>query len=498
MARPPTTEFAKLLSARHLCAEKDAQSNEERYIAELYYLIGANSNPHPQSLFAQTLFALEQETHPRDYAKLAHAYGDKNEARLLGTAQYLTTIWLGRLLFAKLVETRLINYHSNDTDRYRFLFLIQNDFYIKENIDGVNNKIVESWQNLDEIFEKVLHTPPAKREKSWQNKYAAIPFLQCSLFEKTPIETQTIGIAALTTEKKIPLYANTLLDTATAPDELPLLDYFLHLLNIADFGTKTIVGSLHTNGQLQLSPAVLTGVWEYWAAATGGTALNKTAAQNLYALLQNKSLPPTLSDRFFMPIAGSPQATAIALIHAAENQLLLPASAHEIPPITLFWQQDGLQVILSDGSLHEYEIKFERKLRRLPILAQPIQEAMMQAFTNAINQNISYANELPHLNWMSQWSLYAVLLQFMYYRQGNNTQLAPFAPIQLSQNEGALLLDRTLSESELLQNARLQARLQKLRTVYYTQFDAPQCAYPGESAGIQYICAFCFLFKKDK
>ena len=123
-------------------------------------------------------------------------FGETNEQQLYSLALELCINWLNRILFLKLLEGQLKQYHKRkNSDDYKFL----------------NAGKVSDYDELDELFFEVLALEPSKRSASVNTKFGNIPYLNSSLFEISELESKTIQIGSLKGRLEIPLYGSTVL-----------------------------------------------------------------------------------------------------------------------------------------------------------------------------------------------------------------------------------------------------------------------------------------------
>ncbi len=446
--------LAKLFSPRNLFAFTMSDYGE-RWAKEMTYIIGSQTNTPKNSLFSQAEFALEQEAHPRDYAAITREYGDEKTDRQRGAAQYLTTLWLGRILFAKIVETRLIRYHASDDDRDRFRFL--------------NTQNFGDFKALNAFFKAVFQTPNNKRTADFR-EFAAIPFLNAPIFDTTNLEEKTVTSDIISNKKMLPLYDFSLLKNKEKVDKLPVLAYLLALLEKADFGTNTVFSSLHSQPEtLQMPLHILYSVWEYWVNATVDLPyFTPQSNPNFEGFDLLKNLQS--NQKFTFVNTGGGRIVGRVLAKLLENTPIENQKTGEIYDLDIHFANDNLQPILPNGKPLDYQIRFERRLRKLPLDLQAIQESIFYSLVDIFNRKIQLINELQHLNWATSWRLQAELLQFSFYKQGNNTQLEPFPTLKIAQQTACILYERPLTNEEVEQVARKEQRLQKLRRDFYAKF----------------------------
>ena len=121
-------------------------------------------------------------------------FGETTEEQLYSLALELCINWLNRILFLKLLEGQLTQYHRGDK---KFNFL--------------NEKRINDYDELDELFFEVLALETNKRSASVNTKFENIPYLNSSLFEISDLETKTIQIGSLKGRLEIPIYNSTVL-----------------------------------------------------------------------------------------------------------------------------------------------------------------------------------------------------------------------------------------------------------------------------------------------
>ena len=164
------------------------------------------------------------------------------EGELYEKTLELIIIWLNRLLFLKLFESRLI-LSNNDNSKYKFM--------------NVNS--ITTTTKLKQLFFEVLAVP----ENIRINKhFEDIPYLNSSLFEEKPIEKE-VSISDIAGDDEIPYYSSTILTKTNGKRKkgnVKLLDYLFKFLDAYDFSSEKR-GNLTTQSNL-ISPAVLGLIFE--------------------------------------------------------------------------------------------------------------------------------------------------------------------------------------------------------------------------------------------
>jgi hypothetical protein len=127
-------------------------------------------------------------------------YGETKEERIFNVALELCITWINRILFLKLLEGQLINYHQNNKT-YKFL-------------DAQN---INDYDELFNLFHKVLAINIADRKEDLKVKYNKVPYLNSSLFEISELEDYTIKINALNNKGQLEFIGTTILKDLKRP-----------------------------------------------------------------------------------------------------------------------------------------------------------------------------------------------------------------------------------------------------------------------------------------
>ncbi|MDR2058463.1 MAG: Eco57I restriction-modification methylase domain-containing protein, partial [Dysgonamonadaceae bacterium] len=225
----------KFLSPVHLLklpfAEESNQLNREFY-AELLHIIGLEEIKQDN----RKLIVRKKENERDGGSMIENAitaidsmdkldnidseqYGENKQECLFNVAFDLAISWINRILFLKLLEAQIIKYHNGNND---FAFL------------SVNK--LNDYGELNSLFFSVLACKEDEREESIKTKFAHLPYLNSSLFEKTDMENKTIFINNLQDNIKIKPYSRTVLHD-TAPTMRPL-EYLLRFLDAYDFSSE--------------------------------------------------------------------------------------------------------------------------------------------------------------------------------------------------------------------------------------------------------------------
>lgn len=230
----------KAFSPEHLLKKSfanDSNSLNKVFYDELLHIIGlfeekdgstqvikrlAEKERNPASLLENTISKLKREDDFMD-TSLFPLYGTGNEERAFNIALELCITWVNRLLFLKLLESQIVSYQCGNKD-YRFL----------------NSDFIQDYDELADLFFGVLALKPHEREDHIKEKYAKVPYLNSSLFEKTKLE-KIVGVSQLNHSFDLPLHKATVLkDDKNKPRHASLktLDYIFQFLDAYDFASE--------------------------------------------------------------------------------------------------------------------------------------------------------------------------------------------------------------------------------------------------------------------
>lgn len=148
-------------------------------------------------------------------------YGTNIDERAFGIGLELCLTWINRILFLKLLEAQIVNFHSKDSS-YKFL----------------STNLISDFDDLSDLFFRVLAFDPADRPSVIQCKYAKVPYLNSSLFEETPLE-KVLRINELNNSFELPLFNKTVLKKENGKKRtgtLNGLSYIFQFLDAYDFG----------------------------------------------------------------------------------------------------------------------------------------------------------------------------------------------------------------------------------------------------------------------
>ncbi len=228
----------KFLSPHHLLKvpfANDSNSLNKQFYLELLHIIGLEEvkdggkkliqrkkAPDPGSLLENTISILRSEDR-LSRLKSTSQFGDTHEEQLFQIGLELCLTWLNRILFLKLLEAQLLNYHNRDK-QYAFL----------------NKETIKEYDDLNELFFRVLAEKQKDRGADVV-RFLLIPYLNSSLFELSELEHDTIVFSNLKDRHELPFYKKTVFDTSKPlykKGGLNALEYLLDFLDSYDFSSE--------------------------------------------------------------------------------------------------------------------------------------------------------------------------------------------------------------------------------------------------------------------
>ncbi len=203
-------DLYKILSPEHLLSKpfiNDSNVLNQGFYTELLHIIGleetgstkkligrkAEDRRNEGSLLENTISILKRQ------GKHSLLPIEEQNEKYFEIGLELCITWLNRILFLKLLEGQIKNYHS-DNDKVEYGFL--------------NEQNIHDFDELDELFFDVLAVPENKRSTSLSIKYSKVPYLNSSLFEPTEFELEYLGINQLKSRLELPLLSGTILKDA--------------------------------------------------------------------------------------------------------------------------------------------------------------------------------------------------------------------------------------------------------------------------------------------
>ncbi len=249
----------------------DANTLNKDFYEELLYILGLEEQNNKGKILIKPS---RTKNSLSDALKKKYTNLDDEEVMALLIA------WNNRILFLRLLESLLISFKH-----------FENPFLTIENFKDFNA--------LNTLFFEVLakknseRLPEIKEDKILEK----IPYLNSSLFDKTPLELKGCEIKLLD-NKKLEIYKNSVLKKDNPKQEpLPLLEYFFKFLRLYKFTTtpKDIKDNTNTSESRLINPSVLGLVFEKLNGYKEGSFYTPSF---ITSYMCKESITPIVLDKF--------------------------------------------------------------------------------------------------------------------------------------------------------------------------------------------------------
>ncbi|MGL2680496.1 DUF7149 domain-containing protein [Helicobacter pylori] len=219
----------------------DANTLNKDFYEELLYILGLEEQNEKGKILIKP-----SRTQNSLSDALKGSYNNLDDEEVMA----LLIAWNNRILFLRLLESLLISFEHFEKEK---LFLTTDNF--------------KDFNALNTLFFEVLAKKNSERSLNKEDKILEkIPYLNSSLFDKTPLELKGHEIKLLE-NKKLELYKNSVLKkhgNYQKDEPLPLLKYLFEFLRLYDFTTtpKDIKDNQNTSESRLINPSVLGLVFE--------------------------------------------------------------------------------------------------------------------------------------------------------------------------------------------------------------------------------------------
>ncbi|WQY38085.1 class I SAM-dependent DNA methyltransferase [Helicobacter pylori] len=247
----PKELIYQVLSREVLLKQKktlDANTLNKDFYEELLYILGLEEQNEKGKILIKPS---RTQNSLSDALKKEYKNLDDEEVMALLIA------WNNRILFLRLLESLLISFNH-----FKNFLTIENfkNFLTIENFTNFND--------LNDLFFEVLAKKNNERSKEIKENeiLGKIPYLNSSLFDKTPLELKGHEIKLLS-NKSLEIYPKSVLKKGEKyknEKDLPLLEYLFTFLSVYDFTTtpKDIKDNKNTSESPLINPSVLGLVFE--------------------------------------------------------------------------------------------------------------------------------------------------------------------------------------------------------------------------------------------
>ncbi|GAA9637074.1 type II restriction endonuclease Eco57I subunit R [Helicobacter pylori] len=252
----------------------DANTLNKDFYEELLYILGLEE----QNEKGKTLIKPSRTQNSLSHA-LKKKYKNLDDEEVMA----LLIAWNNRILFLRLLESLLISFEH-----------FEKPFLTTENFNDFNA--------LNTLFFEVLAKKNNERlsEIKEDKILEKIPYLNSSLFDKTPLELKGHEIKLLD-NKKLEIYKNSVLkkheDDQKDLKPLPLLEYFFKFLRVYDFTTtpKDIKDNQNKSESRLINPSVLGLVFEKLNGYKEGSFYTPSF---ITSYMCKESIKPIVLDKF--------------------------------------------------------------------------------------------------------------------------------------------------------------------------------------------------------
>ncbi|WQZ08079.1 class I SAM-dependent DNA methyltransferase [Helicobacter pylori] len=251
----------------------DANTLNKDFYEELLYILGLEEQNEKGKILIKP-----SRTQNSLSAALKEKYKDLDDEEVMA----LLIAWNNRILFLRLLESLLISFKH-----------FEKPFLTTENFKDFNA--------LNTLFFEVLAKKNNERLKEIkENKILEkIPYLNSSLFDKTPLELKGYEIKLLD-NKKLEIYKNSVLkkhEEYQKQKDLPLLEYFFEFLHAYKFTTtpKDIKDNTDTSESCLINPSVLGLVFEKLNGYKEGSFYTPSF---ITSYMCKESITPIVLDKF--------------------------------------------------------------------------------------------------------------------------------------------------------------------------------------------------------
>ncbi|WP_305869690.1 type IIG restriction enzyme/methyltransferase [Helicobacter pylori] len=266
----------QVLSQEVLLKQKktlDANTLNKDFYEELLYILGLEEQNDKGKILIKP---------SRTQNSLSDALKKKYENLDDEEVMALLIAWNNRILFLRLLESLLISFNH-----------FEKSFLTTENFNDFNA--------LNTLFFEVLAKKNNERLKEIKEDkiLEKIPYLNSSLFDKTPLELKGYEIKLLE-NKKLEIYKNSVLKkhgNYQKQKDLPLLEYFFAFLRLYKFTTtpKDIKDNTDTSESRLINPSVLGLVFEKLNGYKEGSFYTPSF---ITSYMCKESITPIVLDKF--------------------------------------------------------------------------------------------------------------------------------------------------------------------------------------------------------
>ncbi|MCQ2877662.1 class I SAM-dependent DNA methyltransferase [Helicobacter pylori] len=251
----------------------DANTLNKDFYEELLYILGLEEQNDKGKILIKP-----SRTQNSLSDALKGSYNNLDDEEVIA----LLIAWNNRILFLRLLESLLISFKHFEKP-----FLTTDNF--------------KDFNDLNILFFKVLAKKNSERSQDIKEDkiLEKIPYLNSSLFDETPLESDGYKIRSLNNEP-LEIYPKSVLkkhEEYQEKKELPLLEYFFAFLRLYKFTTtpKDIKDNTDTSGSRLINPSVLGLVFEKLNGYKEGSFYTPSF---ITSYMCKESITPIVLDKF--------------------------------------------------------------------------------------------------------------------------------------------------------------------------------------------------------
>ncbi len=256
----------------------DANTLNKDFYEELLYILGLEEQNDKGKILIKP-----SRTQNSLSAALKEKYKNLDDEEVMA----LLIAWNNRILFLRLLESLLFSFKHFNKDFNKESFLTTENF--------------KDFNALNTLFFEVLAKKNNERSKEIKEDkiLEKIPYLNSSLFDKTPLELKGHEIKLLD-NKKLEIYKNSVLkkhENYQKDKALPLLEYFFAFLRLYKFTTtpKDIKDKIDTSESRLINSSVLGLVFEKLNGYKEGSFYTPSF---ITSYMCKESITPIVLDKF--------------------------------------------------------------------------------------------------------------------------------------------------------------------------------------------------------
>lgn len=243
--------YQRLLSEECLLKKRHDIANvlDKGFYDELLYIIGLKEESASKKIVRLDENDRQDNSILEQLIELLINKGVSSE-KIFEIALELSITWINRILFIKLLEAQLINWHPNESDKYKIL----------------STDLIQGYDWLNMLFFSALAKPNNERSRRVE-RFSNVPYLNSSLFEETDTEKQLGITVSNLIDGSLTIYSKTILRNEHGRHydkqyKIDALEYLFRFLDSYDFGLEYADDLFLSHSKTIINPSVLGLIFE--------------------------------------------------------------------------------------------------------------------------------------------------------------------------------------------------------------------------------------------